>query len=177
MAAIDSFRAALMRRGGAFRQHRWRITINFPTFAASAELGRDVNLLALTTNTPISRVGELPIIWGGVPIPLPGDREFDLIPITFMATEGHAEHDAFEIWQENVTGSITNNRSQELNDLLVDVQMDLLDSGDNVTKSYVLQGAYPQEVGQLDLDQSAQNSYGQFTVNMRFLNAVNANSL
>lgn len=177
MASIDEFRAALLRRGGAARQHRWRITINFPTFAASPELGRDVSLLAMTTNTPTGRVGELPIIWGGVAVPLPGDREFDMIPITFMATESHVEHDAFEIWQENISGSESNNRSQEINDLLVDVQMDLLDSQDNVTKSYILQGSYPQEVGQLELDQTAQNSYGQFTVNMRYLNAVNANSL
>lgn len=177
MASIDRFRAALQRRGGPARQHRWEVIINFPTFAASVEESRDVSLMAITSNTPSGTLGEIPLIWGGRTLPYPGDREFEMIPITFIATESHFEHDAFERWQEAINGSITNTATQSTPDVLRTVQMRLLDSQDRVTKVYNLEAAWPQQVGQIELDQQAQNSFGQFTVNLRYFQATNANSL
>lgn len=177
MATIDNFRAALNRRGGPSRQHRWQVVINIPTFAGSQEDSRDLSLMALTTQTPVMRLGQMDLTWGGRIIPLPGDREFEMIPITFIATESHFEHDIFERWQEAANGSLSNAATQSLNDILRSVEMQLLDGQDNVVKTYTLRDAWPQEVGQIELDQQAQNSFGQFTVNMQYVVATNSNSL
>lgn len=176
MASIDRFRAALQRRGGVARQHRWQIVFNLPAFAASAEENQDLSLMAITSQTPVGRMGEIPLMWGGRTMPFPGDREFDMLPVTFIATESHFEHDVFERWAEAFNGSITNVRTGELTDLLRNFEMQLLDGADNVVKTYTLEDCWPQEVGQIELDQQAQNTFGQFTVNLRFFQARNAHS-
>lgn len=177
MATVSDFRAAISKGGGVQRQHRWRISFNFPTFVADAATTGRVSLLAVTTNTPTGQLGEILVPWGGREIPLPGDRRFEALPVTIINCLDNAPYNAFERWQQYINGNENNRASVDLDQLFRDVVMELLDSQDRVTKTFTLQGAWPMNIGQLELDMSAMDSYTQFTVDLRFLQSTSDNTL
>lgn len=176
MATVNEFRGAMSRGGGVQRQHRWRVTISFPSFAASADETRDVCLLAVTTNTPTGQLGEILVPWGGRELPFPGDRRFEALPITFINVVGNGPYNAMEVWQQYINGSESNRASANPDEYFRDVVLELLDANDNVTKTWTLQGAWPQNLGQLELDMSAMDSYTQFTCDLRYFQAVSDRS-
>ncbi|AWY10147.1 tail tube protein [Vibrio phage VP-1] len=177
MPTVNQFRAAVQRRGGVQRQYRWRVIVNFPAFAADNELARDASLTAITTQTPPSTLGEILIPWGGRELPYPGDRKFEALPITFIGVGDDSVHSAWEKWSEGINGSSSNQAGYEPSEYMRDIQIQLLDDRDVVKKTYTLEAAWPQNVGELELDQTAQDSYAQFTATLRFLQATNDNSL
>lgn len=177
MATVNEFRAAMSRGGGVQRQHRWRVTVNFPAFVAGSDTIRDVSLLAVTTNTPTGQLGEILVPWGGRELPFPGDRRFEALPVTFINVVDNAPYNAFEVWQQYINGSNNNRASANPDDYFRDIIMELLDANDNVTKTWTLQGGWPQNLGQLELDMSAMDSYTQFTVDLRYFQAISDKSL
>lgn len=177
MATVDQFRAAITRGGGVQRQHRWRVTIPFPSFAADSDTTKNVCLLAITTNTPTGQLGEILIPWGGRELPFPGDRRFEALPITFINVVNNSSYNSFEIWQQSINGTSSNRSSVSEEEYFRDVVLDLLDSQDNVTKTWTLQGTWPQNLGQLELDMSAMDSFTQFSVDLRYFQAVSDKSV
>lgn len=176
MPSITNFRSAIERHRGVQRQHRWRVNLSFPAAVASSEETRDASLLAITTTTPKSVMGEIMVPFGGREMPLPGDRKFEPITMTFIGVEDDFHHSLFEAWSEQFNGTDSNTASGEYVDLYRDIEIQLLDKNDNVVKSYMLESAWPQEVGELNLDQTAQDSYGQFSIILRFFKSRNPNS-
>lgn len=174
MPSVTNFRSALNRHGGVQRQHRWRITLAFPAAVATSDETRDASLLAITTTTPKSVLGEVLVPFGGREMPLPGDRKFEPISITFIGVEDDLAHTLFEAWSEQFNGSSSNTAVGEFVDSYKDVTMELLDKNDNVIKTYVLEQSWPQEVGELTLDQTSQDSYNQFVVVLRFFKSRNS---
>lgn len=166
---IQDFRAALNRNQGVQRQHRWRVIVNYPSQAASGETILDTTLLAQTATLPPSTIGEIMVPWGGRELPLPGDRKFEPYPITFVGVQSDAIHAAFESWSELINGTASNAMSSDLTELMRDIELQLLDDQDNTIRSYILQGAWPQEVGAVELDQTAQDSHTTFTVTFRYI--------
>lgn len=176
MPSITAFRDTFNRHGGALRQHRWRVNLKFPTAVATSDETRDASILGLSTTTPKSVLGEILIPWGGREFPNPGDRKFEPWNITFIGVEDDFHHTLFEAWSEQFNGSESNTAAGEFTDNYADIEIELLDKNDNVIKTYVLEDAWPQEVGELNLDQTAQDSYGQFNVILRYFKARNARS-
>lgn len=176
MSTVNQFRAAMQRRGGVQRQYRWKVVVNFPTYAADNELARDASLTAITAQTPPSTIGEILIPWGGRELPYPGDRKFEALPITFIGVADDSVHSAFEAWSEGINGSTSNTAAVSPTEYMRDVEIQLLNDLDEVIKIYTLEASWPQNVGELELDQTSQDSYSQFTVTMRFLQATNPNS-
>ncbi|AIX13120.1 tail tube monomer [Erwinia phage vB_EamM-Bue1] len=177
MATVSQFRAAIQNGGGVQRQHRWRVSLNFPTFVTDATTTQRVSLLAVTTNTPTGQLGEILVPWGGREIPMPGDRRFEALPITFINCVDNAPYNAFEVWQQYINGNENNRASADADEYFRDVVLELLDSQDRVTKTFTLQGAWPMNLGQLELDMSAMDSYTQFTVDLRYLQSTSDRTL
>lgn len=168
MSRITDFRAGVTKHGGVMRQYRWRFNFSFPASVASSDETKDVSVMAITSTTPKSVLGELMIPFGGREMPLPGDRKFEPISVTFIGVEDDFHHTIFERWSEAFNGTESNTAVAALEDLYKDIEIELLDKNDNVIKTYKLEDAWPQEVGELTLDQTSQDSYSQFTVVLRF---------
>lgn len=168
MADISSFRAAV--RSGLVRQHKWRVLINFPETAAGTDAIRKASVLARTATTPPSTLGVIEVAWGGRVLPLPGDRQFEEFPVTFIATNDFDIRNAFERWSQILNGNDTNTGLSNLDDGLRDIQFDLLDQNDQVTKTYILRDAYPTVVGGMDMDSGATDSFAEFQVVFRYIN-------
>ncbi|BAU39994.1 hypothetical protein [Ralstonia phage RSP15] len=168
MATITSFRNAL--RAGLTRQHKFRVLVNFPTYAGNNDSVRQASLLARTTAVPSSTVGVIELMWGGRQLPLPGDRTYEEFTCTFISTNDHTIRNAFERWSEAINGSDSNTGLTNSDDYMRDIQFDLLDASDNVVKTYLLKDAWPTVVGAMDMDAGAQDSFGEFPVTLRYLN-------
>lgn len=168
MADISQFRAAI--KSGLVRQHKWRVLINFPEVAAGTDAIRQASLLARTATSPSSNLGVIELNWGGRVLPVPGDRIFEEFPVTFIAVNDMNVRDAFERWSQLINGNDTNTGLSNLDDGFRDIQFDLLDQNDQVTKTYVLRDAYPLTVAGMDLDAGATDSFAEFQVVFRYIN-------
>lgn len=177
MATVSQFRSAISQGGGVQRQHRWRISFNFPTFVADAATTSRVSLLAVTTNTPTGQLGEILVPWGGREIPFPGDRRFEALPVTIINCVNNDPYNSFEVWQQYINGNENNRSSANADEYMRDIVMELLNANDEVTKTFTLQGAWPMNIGQLELDMTAMDSYTQFTVDLRFLQSTSDRTL
>lgn len=170
MPSIDQFRQAV--RSGIQRQHRFRVIINFPEFAATQDVSQTASLLARTTSVPASTLGVIEIPFGGRILPTPGDRQYEEWPCTFLLTHDQALNDGLERWHEGINGSDTNTGLTNLEDFARDIQLDLLDAQDKVIKTYILKDAWPTRVGQIDLDAGATDSFAQRDCTFRYTSIV-----
>lgn len=175
MPAISNFRRVVSAHGIG-RQYRWRVNLSFPNGVATADETRDASLTAISTATPKSILGEVLVPWGGREFPFPGDRKFEPLNITFIGLSDDFNHTMFEAWSEAFNGSESNTSSDDFTNLYTDLTMDLLDSEDNVVKTYTLKNCWPQEVGELTLDQTSQDTYQQFSCILRYFSATNPSS-
>ena len=175
--SISDFRSAILRHGGPQRKYRWRINPSFPAGLVSAEEARDLSALATTSQMPKQTLGEIPIVYGGREFPFPGDRKYEAIQITFINVEDVFHHDILQQWSQLFNGDNSNYASGNIADLFKDWTMDLLDKNENVIRTDRLEDCWPQEVGEIELDQSSQDESGQFTFMLRFFKSTNPNSL
>ncbi|QJT71417.1 tail tube protein [Vibrio phage vB_VcorM_GR28A] len=166
---VSTFQAALNRHGGVQRQYRWRWIPNLPAAIASPSDLEDVSLMAISTTLPPSTLGEVLIPWGGRELPLPGDRKFQPWTVTMINTTDDFAHALCENWSELINGTQSNVTTGDQTALLLDQTLQLLDENDNVVREYTLELAWPQEVGEVELDQQSQDSFGQFTLTLRYL--------
>lgn len=168
MSSISEFRGAV--RSGVARQHKWKVQVNFPVYAGNNNAVRQASLLARTTTTPSSTLGVMDIGWGGRILPLPGDRTFEEYTINFIGVNDMNVRDAFERWQEAINGSESNQGLVNPDDFMRDIQLDMQDTLDNVTKTYILKDAYPTLIAGMDMDSGSQDSYVEFSVTFRYIN-------
>lgn len=164
---ISQLRAAI--RSGLVRSNRWRVLVNFPGYAGNGSDGQQASLLARTTNTPSATVGVIDLTWGGRNLPIPGDRQYEEFTVTFIGVNDMNVYNAFQAWSENVNGSETNRGLTDLEQIMNDVQLELMDVNDQVTKTFLLHDAWPSIVGQMSLDSGEMDGYSQFDVTFRYV--------
>lgn len=174
--AISDFRSAISKHGGVQRKFRWRVNVSFPAGAVGSEVARDISILATTSTTPKQTLGEMMVQWGGREFPYPGDRKYEPITFTFINTQDNFAYDAFELWSQLINGDDSNTSAAPISDLLSDWTIELLDQNDDVTKVFKLEDLWPQELGEIELDQTSQDEYGTFTLNTRFFKSTTINS-
>lgn len=168
MTSIAAFRGAI--RSGVQRQHAWKVQVNFPTYAGSNDTVRQASLLARTTGVPASNIGVMGVAWGGRNLPLPGDRTYEEFTVNFINVNDGNVFRAFQRWSEAINGSDTNTGLTNLDDFMRDIQLDLLDVEGNITMSYILRDAWPQNINGIELDAAATDSYTSFNVVFQYVN-------
>ena len=76
---------------------------------------------------------------------------------------------SLEKWSEQVNGTISNTGLSNLDDIMHDTTLELLDSNDQTTKTYILKDAWPANMTSGDLDQAAMDSTIEYTVTFRYV--------
>jgi len=170
---ISQLRAAI--RSGLVRSNRWRVTVNFPGYAGTGADGQQASLLARTTNTPSATIGVIDLTWGGRNLPIPGDRTYEEFTVTFIGVNDMNVYNAFQKWSENINGSDSNKGLTNLDTIMNDLQLELLDVNDNVTKTYLLHDAWPATVGQMSMDSGEMDGYSQYDVTFRYVSYTQPN--
>lgn len=166
MAQTSQLRNALS--SGLQRQNKWRVVFSFPNFAGTSADGEQASILARTTSVPSSTLGVIEVPYSGRILPLAGDRVYDEFPVNFIEVNDHKIRDAFERWSETINGSESNQGLVDINAYTVNIRLDMMNTLDQVTKSYTLIGAFPSIVGSEDLDTAASDSFVEFPVTFRY---------
>ncbi len=174
--AISDLRAALNRHGNVQRKYRWRINVSFPAGLVANEDARDMSILATSTNTPKSTLGEILLPYGGREFPLPGDRKYEPLNLTFINTQDNFGHNILDLWSQQFNGDNTNTASDTVANLVADWELELLDDAGNATKTWNLEDCWPQEVGELELDQASQDEFGTYSAVIRYFKSATENS-
>lgn len=165
---ISEMKAAV--RSGLVRQHKWRVLIDFPTYAGNNADSKQASMLARTAATPPSTMGVIDLAWGGRVLPLPGDRQYQEFEVTFIAVNDQNVYNAFQRWSEAVNGSSTNTGLVNIDDFMQDITFQLLDQNDTVTQTWVLKDAWVPTVGSMQMDSGALDTYSEFSVVFRYIN-------
>jgi hypothetical protein len=167
MTAISEFKGALS--SGVLRNNRWQVVLNFPggTLGTTTE-STNSTLLARTTNVPSSTLGSLDFIYEGRKVQIPGDRTFEDFVVDFIGVQDYKIRNAFESWSELINGNESNVGIIDFTSYEQDITLNLLDTGDNIIKSYILVDAWPRIVSSSALDKGATDGFVTFSVTFAY---------
>ena len=157
---VDDFKAKL--RGGGARSNLFKATINFPGYAAG-----DVELTSFMckgAQLPQSVIEEVPISFRGRILKIAGERSFEPWSVTVLNDTDFGTRDAMERWMNGINGHTTNVGLVNPVDYQADLIVEQLDRDGTSIKRYDFRGAFPVNVGEIDLDYDTAGQIEQFQV-------------
>lgn len=169
MANISDFKAHLATGGS--RPNQFRVLLNFPqNMIGSLGMiaGRSVQFLCNAASLPASTIEDIPLAYRGRPVHLAGERTFQPWSMTVFNTAEFNVRNALEAWQHkileyNSTYGVANPRVYQ-----TQMEVHQLDRNDNILKMYQFFGAYPTNIGAIQLDFQQNNNIEQFDVEFTY---------
>lgn len=161
---VDDFKAKL--RGGGARSNLFKATINFPGYAAG-----DVELTSFMckgAQLPQSLIEEVPISFRGRILKIAGERSFEPWSVTVLNDTDFGTRDAMERWMNGINGHTTNVGLVNPVDYQADLIVEQLDRDGTSIKRYDFRGAFPTNVGEIDLDYDTAGQIEQFVVTFAY---------
>lgn len=171
MSGITDFLNALSVAGVA-RAHKWTVIVSFPSSIATTSTIEKISLLARSTTTPASTLGDLGVRFEGRNIPIAGDRTYEDFPLTILGTNDYLARDAFESWSELINGNESNTGLVAPVDYMSDIELQLHNQNDEIVKTYILKDAWPLNVAGSELDRASENTVLDYVVTFKYLNYV-----
>ena len=145
---VDDFKAKL--KGGGARSNLFKATINFPGYAAG-----DVEMTSFMckgAQLPQSTVEEVPIAFRGRQLKIAGERTFLPWTATIINDTDFGTRNAMERWMNGINGHTTNVGLVNPTDYQADLIVEQLDRDGTSVKRYDFRGAFPTEVGEIELN-------------------------
>lgn len=177
---IDDFKAALTQ-GGA-RANLFRVNLSWPNAgiqgAANTPFGA-ANPEALSSfmvkaaAMPGRTIGSIPVAFRGRQLKVSGDTTFDDWSITITNDNNFAVRNAFERWQEAINGAVTNVSgggisASNFNTYVADMEVEQLGRDGAVIKRYIIKGAWPTTVDQIDVSYDSTDTIEEFGVTLAY---------
>lgn len=163
MATVDDFKAKLI--GGGARPNLFRAIINFPAFAGgNSEL---TSFMVKSAQIPDATVGNIPVNFRGRQVQIAGDRAFAPINLMVINDANFDVRNAFERWMNGIGQNQANKGLSNPSDYKVDWILEQLNKEQEVIKTYRFRGAYPTQVGAIDLSYDSENTIEEFSVELQ----------
>tara|TARA_Y100000310_G_scaffold104167_1_gene102494 strand:+ start:280 stop:807 length:528 start_codon:yes stop_codon:yes gene_type:complete len=157
---VDDFKAKL--RGGGARSNLFKATINFPGYAAgNVEL---TSFMCKGAQLPQSIIEEVPISFRGRILKIAGERSFEPWSVTVLNDTDFGTRDAMERWMNGINGHTTNVGLVNPVDYQADLIVEQLDRDGSSIKRYDFRGAFPVNIGEINLDYDTAGQIEQFEV-------------
>jgi hypothetical protein len=156
---VDDFKAKL--RGGGARPNLFKVTLNFPGYAAG-----DVELTSFMVKAaqlPSSQVAPIPVPFRGRILNVAGDRTFEPWTVTVINDTNFVVRNALERWMNGINSHSTNLGLTNPIDYQTDLLVDQLDKDETILKRYAFRGCFPTNVGPIELSYDTQNTIEEFT--------------
>ena len=166
MANITDFKAKLA--GGGARANQFKVVMPFPGYAQVGGEIEDLAFLCRATIIPAMTIGEVDVKFRGRSIKIAGDRTFADWTVTVYNDTNFRLRNAFERWQNGINNMTDNEGLTNPADYQVDAFIDHLDRNGNTIKTYTLRGAFPKEVGSIDLTYDEKTAIEQFVVTFAY---------
>jgi hypothetical protein len=158
---VDDFKAKL--RGGGARPNLFKATLNFPAYA-----GGDVELTSFMCKTaalPASVIETISVPFRGRSLQIAGDRPaFEPWSVTIINDTDFAVRNAMERWMNGINGHSSNTGLVNPTDYQADMFVDQLDRDGESIKRYTFRGAFPTNVGAIELSYDTTGAIEEFTV-------------
>ena len=156
---VDDFKAKL--RGGGARPNLFKVTLNFPQFArADVELA---SFMCKGASLPASIIEPIGVSFRGRQLNISGDRTFEPWVVNIINDTDFGVRDPLERWMNGINGHSSNTGLPNPADYQADLIVEQLDRDETVIKRYDFRGAFPSNVGAIDLSYDAQNTIEEFT--------------
>ena len=166
MANINDFKAKLA--GGGARANQFKVTMPFPGYSQVGGEIEELAFLCKITQLPAMTVGPITVPFRGRQIKVAGDRTYADWTITVINDTNFKLRNAFERWQNGINNATDGEGLTNPADYQVDAFVDQLDRNGSQIKSYTLRGAYPIEVGQIELDYGNNDTIEEFQVTFNY---------
>jgi len=156
---VDDFKAKL--RGGGARPNLFRVKLNFPAFAAAnVELA---SFMCKSAQLPASLIEPIAVPFRGRQLQISGDRTFEPWGVTIINDTDFGVRDPLERWMNAINGHSSNTGLPNPADYQADLLVEQLDRDETVLKTYTFRGAFPTNVGAIELSYDITGTIEEFT--------------
>ncbi len=157
--------------GGA-RPNKFEVALTFPLILSNPLAGIDSTFLIQAATLPPTIMGKIDVPYMGRTIKVNGDREYPGWEVTIQNREDFGLRDAFEEWAENINSTIGNLMNPAFvninNGYKVDFAATQFTKDGAIAKVYQFVGAFPTNVGPIQLAWDAQNQIETFPVTFEY---------
>lgn len=161
---VDDFKSKLT--GGGARANLFRCTINFPGYAGGdAEL---TSFLCKTAQLPQSQVGSFIVNFRGRELKMASERTFDPWTVTILNDTDFAIRNAMERWSNGINGHRSNTGIVNPADYQTDLIVEQLDRDETPIKTVNIRGAFPENVGPIELSYDTRGEIETFDVTFAY---------
>lgn len=155
-------------QGGGARPNRYEVMLTFPQGLGSTQIAQKLSFTCKATSIPGMIIGEAPAAYKGRQLKFPGDISFNDWSVTVLIDNDFLGRSVFEKWQNMMMGYESNTTQSGFmapSKVFGSGTIKQLDREDNVIQTYVVQGMFPKDVGELTLgyDQNDQIMEQQVT--------------
>ncbi len=147
---------------GLIRPNQFRVTLQFPTFIADGtNISVSSQFLCRATSLPASTVAPIPVYHRGRPINVAGEREFQPWSVAIY-NEDFKLRNALLTWSHAINNIHNNTGLIRPADYKMIAIVEQLDRNDDVSKTVVLEGAFPVDISAIELDWENNNQVEMF---------------
>lgn len=161
---VDDFKAKL--RGGGARPNLFKVTINYPAVA-----GGDTELtsfLCETAQLPGSTIGVIPIPFRGRQLKVAGDRVFQPWTVSIINDTDFNVRNSMERWMNSINAHSANTGLTSPITYESDLIVEQLDRDGSSLKKYTLRGAFPTDLGAIDLSYADGDTIERFSTTFEY---------
>lgn len=156
---VDDFKAKL--RGGGARPNLFKVTLNFPSYAqADVELA---SFMCKSASLPADIIEPIAIPFRGRQLQISGDRTFEPWVVSIINDTDFGVRNPLERWMNGINGHSSNTGLPNPADYQADLLVDQLDRDESVLKRYTLRGAFPTNLGAIELSYDTTGTIEEFT--------------
>lgn len=157
---INDFKAKLV--GGGARNNLFKVTCNFPAYAAgNVELA---SFMIKAAALPSSIISPITIPFRGRQIQIAGDRAFEPWGVTVINDTSFELRNSFERWMNGINAHAANTGESNPANYMADLAVEQLNRTGEVIKRYDFRGCWVSNVSAIDLSYDAENTIEEFGV-------------
>ena len=161
MPNINEFKSRL--QGGGARANQFKVTLTFPGYAEVGGETSDLAFLCTATTIPGQSLGTVDVPFRGRLLKLVGDRTFSPWSITVLNDTNFKLYRAFERWMNGMNNMTDNEGLTNPLNYQKDVVVQHLDRNGATLKTYILRGAFPTTLADIDLSATDNDTVETFT--------------
>jgi len=162
---ISTFKSKL--GGGGARPNQFEVIINYPTTLgqSAGEVGK---FLITTAELPGQTMGVTPIYYRGRLIKLAGDKEFAPFSCSIINDTNFTVRNALESWMEYIERKLDKTGEQNPSLYQRPIEINQLDRDGRTLRTYKLDGAFPVEIGPVQLDFGSNDQISTFGASFQY---------
>lgn len=164
---VERFKSELTN-GGA-RPNQFAVQLTFPNYVTSrAAAVTKAPFLVNVAELPGQTLGVTPVYYRGRLIKMAGDREFAPFQITVLNDSNFTIRSAIEQWMNGIENMANKTGALQPAQYQTDMFVSQLDRNGAVLKQYKLIGAFPTDLGAVNLDFGSNDQLSTFSVSFQY---------